>query len=87
LGGLQNLSGARELERTIEPMISKPLAEALLAGSIKSGAVVGSLKEGIVGFRAAGWGSRNPRKKLALNAASGRVTAVQQKKSYGRVQK
>ncbi len=29
--------GARELERTIEPLISKPLAEAILAGSITSG--------------------------------------------------
>jgi ATP-dependent Clp protease ATP-binding subunit ClpA len=46
--------GARELERTIERLISKPLAEAILAGSIKSGPVVGSLKEGTVVFRAAG---------------------------------
>ena len=46
--------GARELERAIERLISKPLAEAILAGSIKSGPVVGSLKEGMVVFRAAG---------------------------------
>ncbi|TSA31264.1 MAG: ATP-dependent Clp protease ATP-binding subunit [Verrucomicrobiaceae bacterium] len=46
--------GARELERTIERLISKPLAEAILAGSIKSGAVVASLKEETVVFRAVG---------------------------------
>jgi ATP-dependent Clp protease ATP-binding subunit ClpC len=46
--------GARELERTIERLISKPLAEAILAGSIKSGQVVGSRQEGIVIFQAAG---------------------------------
>ena len=46
--------GARKLERTIERLISKPLAEAILAGSIKSGPVVGSLKEETVVFRAAG---------------------------------
>jgi len=46
--------GARELERTIERLISKPLAEAILAGSIKSGTVVASLKKEIVVFRAAG---------------------------------
>ncbi|MEI8388201.1 MAG: hypothetical protein WCG76_11400, partial [Verrucomicrobiota bacterium] len=69
------------------PMISKPPVEVILAASLRSGPVVASLKERTVVFRAAGWGSRNPRKKLALNAASGRVTAVQQKKSYGRVQK
>jgi ATP-dependent Clp protease ATP-binding subunit ClpC len=52
--GFSTEYGARELERTIERLISKPLAEAILAGSIKSGPVVGSLKEGIVVFRAAG---------------------------------
>ena len=46
--------GARELERTIERLISKPLAEAILAGRIKSGSVVASLKKGMVVFRAAG---------------------------------
>jgi len=46
--------GARELERTIERLISKPLAEAILAGSIKSGPVAANLKEGIVVFRATG---------------------------------
>ena len=46
--------GARELERTIERLVAKPLAEAILAGSIKSGPVVGSLKEETVVFRAAG---------------------------------
>ena len=46
--------GARELERTIERLISKPLAEAILAGSIKSGPVVARLKEGTVVFRAVG---------------------------------
>jgi len=46
--------GARELERTIERLISKPLAEAILAGSIKSGPVVANLKKGMVVFRAAG---------------------------------
>ena len=46
--------GARELERTIERRISKPLAEAILAGSIKSEPVVGSLKEGMVVFLATG---------------------------------
>ncbi|MCX6972633.1 MAG: ATP-dependent Clp protease ATP-binding subunit [Verrucomicrobia bacterium] len=46
--------GARELERTIERLISKPLAEAILAGSIKSGSIVASLKKEIVVFRAAG---------------------------------
>jgi ATP-dependent Clp protease ATP-binding subunit ClpA len=46
--------GARELERAIERLVSKPLAEAILAGSIKSGPVVGTLKEGMVVFRAAG---------------------------------
>ena len=45
--------GARELERTIERQISKPLAEAILAGSIKSGPVVANLKEGTVVFRKA----------------------------------
>ena len=45
--------GARELERTIERLISKPLAEAILAGSIKSGPVVANLKEGTVVFRKA----------------------------------
>jgi len=48
--------GARELERTIERLISKPLAEAILAGSIKSEPVVASLKKGIVVFRAVGCG-------------------------------
>jgi ATP-dependent Clp protease ATP-binding subunit ClpC len=43
--------GARELERTVERLISKPLAEAILAGSIKSGPVVANLKEGTVVFR------------------------------------
>ena len=46
--------GARELERTIERLVSKPLAEAIFAGSIKSGPVVASLKNGIMVFRAAG---------------------------------
>ena len=46
--------GARELERTIERLVSKPLAEAILAGSIKSEPVVGSLKEGMVVFLATG---------------------------------
>jgi ATP-dependent Clp protease ATP-binding subunit ClpC len=46
--------GARELERTIERLISNPLAEAILAGSIKSESVVASLKEGMVVFRAGG---------------------------------
>lgn len=32
--------GARELERTIELLISKPLAEAIITGQIKSGATV-----------------------------------------------
>ena len=45
--------GARELERTIERLVSKPLAEAILAGSIKSGPVVANLKEGTVVFRKA----------------------------------
>jgi len=46
--------GARELERTIERLVSKPLAEAILAGSIKSEPVVGSLKEGMDVFLATG---------------------------------
>ena len=46
--------GGRELERTIERLISHPLAEAILADSIKSGPVVASLKKRIVVFRAAG---------------------------------
>jgi len=46
--------GARELERTIERLISKPLAEAILAGTIKSGPISASLKMGIVVFQAPG---------------------------------
>ena len=47
--------GARELERTIERLISKPLAEAILVGSIKSGeTVVAEIANERVGFRAAG---------------------------------
>lgn len=46
--------GARELERTIERLISRPLAEAILADSIKSGPVVANLKKGMIVFRADG---------------------------------
>ena len=47
--------GARELERTIERLFSKPLAEAILVGSIKSGeTVVAEIANERVGFRAAG---------------------------------
>ena len=37
-------------ERNIERLVSKPLAETILAGSIESGPVVGSLREGTVVF-------------------------------------
>ena len=44
--------GARELERTIERLISKPLAEAILAGNVKSGEpVLAALENGAVVFR------------------------------------
>jgi len=44
--------GARELERTMERLISKPLAEAILKGSIQSGAVVlAEVRNGGVNFR------------------------------------
>ncbi|MCX6972371.1 MAG: ATP-dependent Clp protease ATP-binding subunit [Verrucomicrobia bacterium] len=47
--------GARELERTIERLISKPLAEAILAGSIKLGeTVLAEIANEEVIFRAAG---------------------------------
>jgi len=46
--------GARELERTIERLISKPLAEAILADSVKSGEpVLAVLENGEVVFRSA----------------------------------
>jgi ATP-dependent Clp protease ATP-binding subunit ClpC len=53
--GFSSEYGARELERTIERLISKPLAEAILAGSIESGeTVVAEIANEEVGFRAAG---------------------------------
>ncbi len=45
--------GARELERTIERRISKPLAEGILTGKIKAGIVAAELKNEVVIFRAA----------------------------------
>lgn len=47
--------GARELERTIERLVSKPLAEDILAGSIKpKEAVVAGIANDVVVFRATG---------------------------------
>ena len=44
--------GARELERTIERLVSKPLAEAILAGNLKAGQTVAAILEnGAVVFR------------------------------------
>ena len=44
--------GARELERTIERLISKPLAEAILDGRVKAGKpVLVFLENGAVDFR------------------------------------
>ena len=52
--GFSKEFGARELERTVERLISNPLAEAILGGSIKSGSVSASRKEATVVFSAAG---------------------------------
>lgn len=52
--GFSQEFGARELERTMERLISKPLAEAILAGVIRSGSVVADIEKEVVTFLASG---------------------------------